>query len=151
MHLATGSGKLCWVRSIVVSVKLRRATQHDSHLLWEWRNDPEVRRQSFTSDPIPWSEHEVWFTRALNAPSCQIFIGEVRQRPVGVVRFDITGNSALVNIIVAERGKGYGSELLCLACEQVPRLRLVAEIKGNNIASQKIFAKAGFRPTRMER
>lgn len=41
-------------------VNLRKAEQSDMDLLFEWANDPAVRKNSFRSDPIPYADHVKW-------------------------------------------------------------------------------------------
>ena len=140
-------------------MELRKADPGDSRLLWQWRNDPAVRRASFNSDPIPWETHTEWFERSLETADRHIFIGLVDGHPIGMVRFDVNGDEAEVSVSVAERGRGFGEAIIRQGCKVMEELlgsgaaenlTFVANMRPENIASQKTFAKAGFSPTRFE-
>ncbi|MGH9508910.1 MAG: UDP-2,4-diacetamido-2,4,6-trideoxy-beta-L-altropyranose hydrolase, partial [Terriglobales bacterium] len=51
-------------------LRLRRATEQDCRLLWEWANDPDTRANSFSSELIPWDDHQRWFRAKLSDPAC---------------------------------------------------------------------------------
>lgn len=133
-------------------LKARRATQADSRLLWEWVNDPEVRASAFNTEPIPWEGHQSWFERRLVDPGCLIaVIVDGSETPVGQVRFEGEGDEVVVDISVAPamRGRGYASAVLRLGLSLLfedPRwMHVQAWIKAANKASQRTFARAGFR------
>jgi len=135
-------------------VSLRRATEHDARLLWEWANDPNVRRWAFHPDAIPWEEHARWFSMKLSDANCLIFIGMgPGQKPVGQVRLDISDGSADVDVSVAEgeRGRGYGSAMIDLGVSDLfsqsdARMASAVVIDGN-LASLRAFETAGFSRT----
>lgn len=133
-------------------IKVRSVTPADCRLLWEWANDPEVRAGAFTPEPIPWEEHVAWFQRKTSDPRCAIYVfTDPSDRPMGQVRFDLQPDgSAEVTVSVdrAQRGRGYGTEGVRLACEQILGRaevgRLVAYIKPHNVASVRMFEHAAF-------
>jgi len=49
--------------------RLRRVCEADGRLLWEWANDPTVRRVSFSPEPIPWAQHVNWLKARLEDPN----------------------------------------------------------------------------------
>jgi spore coat polysaccharide biosynthesis predicted glycosyltransferase SpsG len=49
------------------SLRLRRVRAEDVELLWQWANDPAVRRASFSQQSITWDEHVRWFEEAARA------------------------------------------------------------------------------------
>ena len=131
---------------------LRPANEDDCHLLWIWRNDPDVRTASFTSTAIQWEEHVIWLRQNIKDTDCLIFLVINRQGcPIGQVRFDKeTSDSAEVTVSIdaRERYKGYGSSALEHACKYVAQEhgidRVVAHIKEWNKASIDAFSRAGF-------
>ena len=133
-------------------LRLRAATLEDCRLLWEWRNDPEVRANSFNPDLIRWDEHVDWFRQKLADPNCLIYVVvDEESTPIGQVRFDINyeGSAEVdVSIDVKARNKGYGSAALKLACQcavqEFSVRKALAHIKEDNKASISAFAKAGF-------
>ena len=81
-------------------------------------------------------------------PSIKIYILHHTQKPIGVVRFEIN-DTIIVGITVApsHRGMGLGAKILNVACNKFWRnytSDIYAYIKKGNIASQRIFEKAGF-------
>ncbi|MFC1540566.1 GNAT family N-acetyltransferase [Candidatus Margulisiibacteriota bacterium] len=134
-------------------LSLRLAEEKDCRLLWEWRNEEESRKSAFDSDLVPFDDHKTWFIRKLNDHHSQIvIILDNSSKEIGQVRFDVDRNNAAeidVGIDRNERGKGYGAAAIRLACEyafeKLNIKQILSHIKPDNIASQKIFAKAGFR------
>lgn len=134
-----------------VAVTLRSVTREDCRNLWEWRNDPTTRTQSFHTEEIPFKEHERWFQKKWNAPDTRIFIILNPQgRQVGYVRFRVKGSDAEVSVSLdaKERGNGYGPAAIRsgvdrLLSEGVAR-RVVAFVKSGNPVSAAAFERAGF-------
>lgn len=132
-------------------VVLRRAVESDCRLLWDWANDPDVRAQSFISDPIAWDRHVAWFGARLLDSQCVLLIAsDVEGQPVGQARFDIHGGSATISISLsaAVRGRGLGTVLISRASQELHRLTGIgvidAFVKTDNAASARAFEKAGF-------
>lgn len=69
---------------------------------------------------------------------------------VGQVRYDIDGNEATISISIDRmfRGKNYGSKIIQLASQKlfvISDVGLIhAYIKENNVASLRVFTKAGY-------
>jgi len=133
-------------------ISLRVARKGDCRLLWQWRNDPRVRRSSFSTGMVRWDEHVKWFESKLNDSQCVIYIAMTKSRvPIGQVRYDLRGNHAAVSVSLDQqfRGKGYGSSVLRLASQKLLKARSVrfihAYVKRGNKASVAAFAKAGYK------
>jgi len=139
-------------RLLLPPIELRRASMEDSELLWKWRNDPVVRKQSFSSDAISWQDHLKWLIGKLADSNCWILVGVNEDRkPVGQVRLDLNGaRDATVHITVepAMRDRGYGPAMLVSALDELSRGAAVdivhAFIRPDNRASLKAFERAGF-------
>lgn len=123
-----------------------------------WRNDPRVREYSHDTGEIDRSLHETWLAHTLADPNRYLLIGEKRlsrgdkPEPVGVVRFDVRDDTATISLYLVpqQMGEGFGTPLINQACrwlyELRPEIRLIrAEIQCQNIASKKIFSRAGFK------
>lgn len=136
----------------LVSLSLRPACPEDSAVLWNWANDPLVRRFSFQSDPISWQHHEQWFARKMGDPRCHIWIADDAEGgPVGQVRFERQDDDAVsiaISIAADSRGKGYAAQLLRLGLRRAARVFpgcvAHASIKVENAASVRAFESAGF-------
>ena len=123
---------------------LRPATADDAMDVWRWRNDPLTRAMSRTQDEIDPASHVAWFERALHDEDRTLLIGEADGEKVGMVRIDRAEETEVsINVNPAHRSRGYGyallSQALALASGDV-----VAEIREDNLASQRLFERVGF-------
>jgi RimJ/RimL family protein N-acetyltransferase len=139
-----------------MTVILRPATTEDSRDLWLWRNDETTRRNSRTTDFIPWERHDAWFNAMLTNCGSEILIALEQQTRVGMIRFDriepgqIGPPSFRVSILVApaSRGRGFGRSILHVGCDYLrlahPRAAVLATVRLDNLASRCIFESNGF-------
>ena len=51
-------------------VYLRDATEQDRDLLFQWTNDEEVRKNSFSMEKIAYKEHCRWFDKMMQNENC---------------------------------------------------------------------------------
>lgn len=130
---------------------LRIAQIEDSRLLYDWANDPEIRRMAFSSEAIEWEVHIKWLEKKIKDPDAYIYIAIEDNEPVGQIRFDIINNfEANVDIHTKPgmRGKGIGSRIIALGVNRFfsdSRVNAVhAVIKQENSKSRGAFQKAGF-------
>jgi UDP-2,4-diacetamido-2,4,6-trideoxy-beta-L-altropyranose hydrolase len=139
------------------SVALRPARESDCRLLFEWARNATARAASFHSADISWEGHERWFAERLKDPASVVYLGErIPGEPVGVVRYQIDGERAVVSVNVAEqfRGQGWGRELIALSTRCMVRTRAIravdAFVKPGNQASIGLFEASGFRRNGIE-
>ena len=134
-------------------VTLRQATPEDVDLVYKWANDPTVRANAFSTDPIPYDNHVAWYRGRLNNPDCHIYIGMAKEnRPVGIIRVEKQSEEPTVGMIsysvdAGERGKGIGTKLLSLVARKLygtELITLAGQVKPDNTASRKAFERAGF-------
>ena len=134
----------------MTAVTLRKATWEDSRRLWRWRNEKQVRLNSFSTRQIPYETHKRWLKNTLENPATSIWIGKSSTRVCGMVRFNQQPRkTAEIHISVerALRGKGMGAALLGAACRLARRQglrKLKAHVLVVNTASYRIFEKNGF-------
>ena len=123
---------------------IRSATPDDALDVLIWRNDPLTRAMSRTQEEVEQQAHVAWFNRALNDGASTLLIGEVEGEKVGMVRFDHgVATEVSININPLCRGRGLGHELLAEALSWA-KGDLVAVIKDENLASRRLFERAGF-------
>jgi ribosomal protein S18 acetylase RimI-like enzyme len=123
---------------------LRPATADDAVDVWTWRNDPLTRAMSRNQDEIDRASHVAWFERALRDARRTLLIGEVDGEKVGMVRIDRAEETEVsINVNPAHRSRGHGYALLSQALALVSG-DVVAEIREDNLASQRLFERLGF-------
>ncbi len=129
----------------------RPVTEDDCRLLFDWANDPVVRKSSFSSDKIAWQEHQKWFAAKLH--EADIFFWIVLGRggqPVGQVRFHVSGDEAVISISLraSMRNKGQGSMIIRAACARLwterQNVTINAFVRKDNRPSAQAFGRAGF-------
>lgn len=130
---------------------IRRATMEDMDLIFQWANDEEERKNSFHSEMIPYETHCIWYKSRMESEDTFIYILMCEDIPVGQCRLKTEGKEALISYSVdkAHRNKGYGKKLLTLVYEEVKRTlpdisEFVAEVKEENVPSQKVFSALGY-------
>lgn len=132
-----------------MDLRIRKANINDLNLYFEWTNDSEVRNKSFHSDKITFENHSIWFNKKINDESTQMYVFEYNKNPCGQVRIGIENSTSIIGISIDSkyRGKGLGKTMLEMASREFFKkynFPIFAYIKTDNIASVKIFEKAGF-------
>lgn len=133
-------------------VRARAACEADARLLFEWRNDPQTRLNSRVAGELDWDVHREWLRRTLADSQRQLFVVEEGGRSVGTIRWDhLGGKQWEVSITVAphERGRGLAAAILRAgeqALELTGPVHFLAGIHRGNVASLRLFARAGYLP-----
>lgn len=133
------------------AITVRKAGQSDCDSIYEWRNAEETRRHIFDKTVIPIENHRIWFQNTLTNPDRILLIGENAGRPVGVLRYDLTDDKALVSVYLVPGGQGQGVGTELIRCgsrwlkENRPEIKVInAEIMNSNVASLRAFEQAGY-------
>ena len=141
---------------------VRPATPEDSTDVLLWRNDPVTVGMSLGKTEISPEQHADWFPRTLSSNEHVHVIGEFVEgdqtiEKIGVCRFDRKDACrwlVSVNLNPIHRGKSLSAEFLdqaiqfLFSCFPSGKATLLAEIREQNIPSQRIFEKNGFRTVR---
>jgi UDP-2,4-diacetamido-2,4,6-trideoxy-beta-L-altropyranose hydrolase len=132
-------------------LQLRRAKAEDGPNLLAWRNSDWVRSHSHDQAVISTHAHERWLVDTLGSNSRILLIAETDQKAVGVLRYDIDNENAVVSIylVAGNSGQGYGSRILLagdqwLARERPDVKQLRAEVLPDNVTSIHAFSQAGY-------
>jgi len=122
--------------------------------IWLWRNDKMTIFFSKNNKTITFEEHNKWFNKNLHSLKKFFYIGlsvdsNKKVKKVGIVRFDIKKKFSLVSINLNPlmRGKKLSHILLSESIKKFykfKKIKLVAEIKKNNLASINCFLKNKF-------
>lgn len=130
--------------------RVRFAMPDDEAHILRWRNDPEAVRTSRTGAPVHPADHQRWFRSALHDPGRPLWVATIGSIPAGQVRLDVQDAEGTVSVAVAaeHRARGIGAALIGhvveLARAGVQVDRLVALVRESNVASARLFERAGF-------
>ena len=137
-------------------LSLSDATEADCDFIFRLANDPSVRANSFSTDPIPYENHLKWYSKTLKSTETKLLIILWDQQQIGQLRIDINrGKSNEIagiisfSLVKEWRGRGIGTQILLFLQEHIhehfPEIEiLIGKVKPNNIASEKAFLKANF-------
>ena len=150
-------------------IQLRIANIADCDRLFEWRNDPAARKNSFNVEELVYEDHCVWFSNAIAEVGRIFYIGETGGNAFGVVSYRASENQDVhdgatgreiivsVNLDPAVRGERLACPLLVKADRMVmshclsensgqfsASSKIVAIVKKTNTASLRTFASAGY-------
>ena len=158
LQLGDGRGLARVVTSLlgpVAGLRLRPARAADLWLYHWWANDPQVRRQSFSSDPILLEQHHRWFAGRLGSPLALMRVMEDGQgMPLGQICLeretaDVPRAVIGFSLDRLARGRGLAAPLLQLGLAELarcwgPAMVAYGEVRAENPASSRAFLSAGF-------
>lgn len=132
---------------------LRLAEEDDVDLIYEWANEPEVRKNSFNSDPIPYENHLKWYRGMMDNKERNVQLILMKEAtPVGQCRLRVEKGEAEIGCSIDKnyRGMGYGSLIFSTLNTWVTSNRkdikcIIAKVKTNNYSSQKALINAGYK------
>ena len=136
-------------------IKFRRCldNEDDMKLIFDWSNDEEVRKNSFSSEKIKFEDHKNWFQKKINEADYYILFFLVDGKETGLVRLAVSDNVGTISYQISReyRGKGLGKLMLELlesyVLENNIASNLYGEVKEENISSQRIFERLGYKKT----
>lgn len=138
-------------QDVKIELAFREVREEDIRDLFSWRNHPETRRQSFSTEAVTWDEHRAWFADKINDPNTSIYIVSQNRIKIGSVRFERNIESVRISVMLNPDfiGKRLGAAVIVQSTKKYiqdrnPGVPIIAEIKKENIASIKAFTKAGF-------
>lgn len=130
---------------------LRPANMDDFEFLFCLANEPSVRANSFSSNPILLAEHAQWFQQRLNSQHSYMFIAEKDSESIGQIRIEADNGVGVISfsIVPSQRSRGYGTALLQEITQfwrqNLPDIHtLVGYVRKDNVASCRAFLRAGF-------
>ena len=131
-------------------LSLRKVNSTDETLLFNWINDPEVRKWSFNKNYITLDEHIIWFRKKIDNENVLMWILDYNNTPAGLVRFEKYENEVILNYLISteSRGKRLAVSMLKMAINELRcywnNVKILAYTLPENIASIKSLEKAGF-------
>lgn len=137
-------------------MNIRKAdnTKNDCDLVFSLSNDALVRENSFSTKTIEYDSHCNWYKRTISDNNTLFFLVFNNNDFVGQIRFNReaeNSESCIISLSITEpfRGKHISSEFLMLGikelhCSWIKVHYIIAEVKKENIPSNKLFEKNGF-------
>jgi len=129
------------------------ANKNDVKQVYQWQIQPETRRYSLNTDIPTWEGHSKWMAKKLASHDNYFYIIEVKSKhgkcsSAGVVRLDhVSGSTYLLSIFIAPEfhGNGIAQHALTYIDNVHADLTINATVLSENIASVKLFTRAGYR------
>lgn len=141
-----------------MTIRQAQDTKNDCDLIFSLSNDPLVRSNSFNTKPIEYADHCKWFEKAVADKNTLFFLvfAEKNEKDfVGQIRFNRVSESStecVISLSITEqsRGKHIACEFLELGIGELKKKwhnieLVVAEVKDENAASNKLFITEGFK------
>ena len=131
-------------------LSLRKVIKTDEILLFDWINDPDVRKWSFNKNSITLDVHKIWFKQKFDNVNVLMWIFEVISTPAGLVRLEKDNSEVVLNYLIASqfRGKGLASKMLKMAMNEVrshwQNIKVFAYTFPENIATKNHWKKLVF-------
>lgn len=131
-------------------VRFRPALSGDMDQFWFWANDPSVRSQCYSSEPIPIEAHQRWFCEKQATDNTLMLVLELCGQSAGQIRYDRHGNTAKISFSIDRRFRGLGlgmrivEQTLGRAFAVLGVDSVRAEVFQSNLASLATFQKTGF-------
>lgn len=138
-------------------IRLAKSIKSDCDLIFELSNDPIVRKFSFNQKAILYSDHCTWYKNNLANPNALVFLvfADTNETEfIGQIRFNrISENSSesTISLSITDpfRGKHIASQFLELGIKELSKNwslinTVVAEVKEENVPSNKLFSSYGF-------
>ena len=126
-------------------------SEAELELVWQWRNQHEIRRNMHNDAPISWTEHLAWFDRLKEDLSRRFFVFYQDKRPIGVLNFTQRSPSVLEwGCYLGETNVWPGSGLLLeiaaldYAAMQSGQETLYAEVLSFNLGVLKMHRLFGY-------
>lgn len=134
---------------IYVDYTFREATAKDMMAVFSLSNDPEVRKYSVNTAPIPLEDHRRWFEKRLSDTLSPFLVVAHGDTCLGQVRLDKKAEGYVFSISLSRalRGCGFSADIIGKSLQWLPEGSLaVAYIRHGNTASVKSFKSNGFIP-----
>lgn len=134
--------------------RLKLAQESDLMDVFNLSNDPVVRQNSLSPNPILLENHIAWFKNIITSEVNVFYIVKDNlDNFIGQVRFDKSPDQNLYTISISltqyYRGKGLGTEIIKKASKELLQeknsAKILAFVKDNNQSSIKSFIKAGYK------
>lgn len=129
-------------------------TKDDCDLVFSLSNDFIVRANSFSTKPIAYDSHCEWYKKIISDANTLFFLIFENNDFVGQMRFNrdsAKSNNCVISLSITEnfRGKHISSDFLKIGIKELNSNwsninYIIAEVKKENLPSNKMFSRNGF-------
>ncbi len=140
------------------AVKLVPVGKSNQHLLYAWRNQPEIRQQMVTQSKITQAQHQSWFDALKTKNDQQHYVIYYRDNAIGAINIRSSDNKPLKQSINAEVGlyiacEKYRGNIIAFAASllindyaftQLQVKSLASKVRADNIAALKYNQQLGY-------
>lgn len=161
LKLCDGEGLHRVINAIIAGTeingfRLKPVKIDDAALIFQWQTDPVTRRYALNPNIPNWEEHKSWIEKKLQRPQDYFFlvVNTKNSESCGVIRLDeLSVENYLISIFIAPHyhGQSIGLFGLQLIDQLFPRMNIHATVLAENIASQRLFTKAGYQKIALDK
>ena len=131
--------------------RFKTVAYKDYKILFNWRNEREVRINSFNKKKIDLKNHKNWLKRQLKKKKDYFWFFLKNGKKIGLVRLSYINNKFILNYMISKefRKKKLANKMLIFMLKKIKQkknnnLNIIAQIKHNNIISKKSLLGSGF-------
>lgn len=131
---------------------IRKAKILDLKKTFEWANYKDVIKNSIgRNSKVSLYEHTAWFKKYIRSKNHLLFIALYKRKKIGMVRFDKKKNEFFISYTIDKkyRNKNFSSKMISNVIRKMKisnkKLVIKAEIKSENLPSNKLIKRAGFK------
>jgi RimJ/RimL family protein N-acetyltransferase len=129
-----------------MEIKLREVQEKDIDFIFELRNNEEVRKYMFNTEPLIYEKHVTYWRNRIEKkePSYIIEKDEIK---VGFVKLDYCNmeKSYYIGIVIEPKYQGEGLGKKTIEILKQKHGKLLAKVKPDNEKSKKMFESLGFK------
>lgn len=130
---------------IFSNISLREATERDCSLFFQWANDDQVRKNSFSPQKIELENHITWFNSKLKSEQSKLFVLMRNETPIGQARLDNEAGYWVLDYSIDSKFRGHGLGTIIVKKLMDTHIRpLKAIVKRDNAASLRVFQNNAF-------
>ena len=127
-------------------VSLKAAQEDDCEFFFSLQNEDGARTFSLNKNVPTWSEHISWYSKVFKNDDVSLFKVVLNELPVGMLRLDnLSSDCPEVSIIISNRCSGLGIATSAIEEAKKRMNKLRAQVHVDNLASKKVFIRAGFK------
>ncbi len=139
---------------------LIEANYDDCQVLFDWQSNIKIRKYFNNPKPVEWKKHCQWLSCTLDDADKYLYMIKLNNpfnetaKPIGMLRLDLIKHSQCkidakweISIIIDPDYQG--KKIAAKAISKIPysflERGIIAQVHNNNIASHKLFLRAGFK------